>query len=99
MMTDIEISVTEVAAQLAQSASFRLIDVRELWEFEQAHIAGAEHIPLAMIPGQLEEFMQAPGAAIVCYCHTGRRSLTAADWLRRTGVPGARSMSGGIDAW
>lgn len=99
MTTDIEISVTEVAAQLAQGANFRLIDVRELWEFEQAHIAGAEHIPMALIPGQLEEFLKAPEADIICYCHSGRRSLTAADWLRRAGLPGARSMAGGIDAW
>lgn len=99
MTTDIEISVSEVEARRTRGEEFTLLDVRELWEFEQAHIAGAAHIPLAMLPGHLEEFQRTPEAEIVCYCHTGRRSLTAADWLRRAGVPGARSMAGGIDAW
>lgn len=99
-MSDIEISVAEVAARRSAGEKLRLLDVREPWEFEQAHIEGAEHIPLAQIPMQFEILVeQSGGEELICYCHTGRRSLTAADWLRRAGVPGARSMAGGIEAW
>jgi len=98
-MSDIEISVEEVAGRIQSGEKLRLLDVREAWEFEQAHLAGAEHIPLAQIPMHLEQLMADPAAEIICYCHSGRRSLTAADWLRRAGVAEARSMAGGIDRW
>lgn len=96
---DIEITVAEVAARRAAGEKLRLLDVREDWEYEQAHLEGAEHIPLPQLPMHLEALGAESGAEIICYCHTGRRSLTAADWLRRAGVPQARSMAGGIDLW
>jgi rhodanese-related sulfurtransferase len=96
---DLEITVAELAARRAAGESLRLLDVREPWEYEQAHLEGAEPLPLAQIPMQLEALAQTPEAEIICYCHSGRRSLTAADWLRRSGLPRARSLAGGIDAW
>ncbi|MGH9474790.1 MAG: rhodanese-like domain-containing protein [Terriglobales bacterium] len=97
---DIEISVEEAAARRAAGEALALLDVREDWEFEQAHIAGAEHIPLAQLPQYLERFQnERADEEIICYCHSGRRSLTAADWLRRSGCSHARSLAGGIDAW
>lgn len=96
---DIEISVAEVAARRAAGETLRLLDVREIWEFDAAHLEGAENLPMGEIPGHLEEMAQQPEAEIICYCHSGRRSLTAADWMRRSGLPRARSMAGGIDQW
>ncbi|MGH9468389.1 MAG: rhodanese-like domain-containing protein [Terriglobales bacterium] len=97
---DIEISVAEAASRRAAGEKLVLLDVREDWEFEQAHIDGAEHIPLPQLPMHLEDFLrERPEEEIICYCHSGRRSLTAADWLRRSGCPRARSLAGGIDAW
>lgn len=96
---DIEITVSEVAARRAAGEALVLLDVREEWEFEQAHLEGATHIPLQQIPMHLETLAQQPEVEIICYCHSGRRSLTAADWLRRSGVGRARSMAGGIDQW
>lgn len=95
----IEITVREVAARKKSGETVRLLDVREDWEFEHAHLEGAEHIPLPQIPMQLDALLQAPESEIICYCHTGRRSLTAAQWLRRSGIPRARSMAGGIEQW
>lgn len=97
---DIEISVEELARRRATGEKLPLLDVREDWEFEQAHIAGAEHIPLAQLPMHLEQIQAARAdEEIICYCHSGRRSLTAADFLRRAGCARARSLAGGIDAW
>lgn len=97
---DIEITVEELAARRQAGEKLALLDVRELWEFTAAHIDGAEHIPLPQIPLHLEEFLQNRAQEeIICYCHSGRRSLTAADWLRRSGCARARSLAGGIDAW
>jgi rhodanese-related sulfurtransferase len=92
-----EIAVAELAERRKSGETVRLLDVRELWEFEQAHIEGAEHIPLAQVPMHRDAL--AGASEIICYCHTGRRSLTAAQWLRRAGVAGARSLAGGIEQW
>ncbi|MGH9480342.1 MAG: rhodanese-like domain-containing protein [Terriglobales bacterium] len=96
---DIEITAEELAARRAAGEPLRLLDVRESWEYAQAHLEGAELIPLAQIPIHLEALQQQPEAEIICYCHSGRRSLTAADWLRRAGIGRARSLAGGIDRW
>ncbi|HEY7856731.1 MAG TPA: rhodanese-like domain-containing protein [Terriglobales bacterium] len=99
-MPDIEITPAELHQRLSAGEPLRLLDVREPWEFEQASLATAENIPLNQIPMHLEAMAASDAnAEIICFCHSGRRSLTAADWLRRSGVPGARSLAGGIDQW
>ncbi|MGH9412686.1 MAG: rhodanese-like domain-containing protein [Terriglobales bacterium] len=97
---DIEITVEELAARQKAGETLSLLDVREDWEFDAAHLAGAEHIPLPQIPLHLEALIESRAdEEIICYCHSGRRSLTAADWLRRSGIARARSLAGGIDLW
>jgi len=96
---DIEISVAELAQRLRAGERLRLLDVRELWEFDHAHLEGAEHLPMHQIPPQLPVLARQPEAEIICYCHTGNRSLTAADWMRRSGLRRARSLAGGVERW
>lgn len=93
----IEITVMELAERRKSGETVRLLDVRELWEFEQAHLEGADHVPLAQVPMHRETL--AGETEVICYCHSGQRSLTAALWLRRAGVRGARSLAGGIEQW
>jgi phage shock protein E len=61
-----------------------IIDVRETWEFEEAHFPGAVNIPLSNIPLKLAELreMQSP---LVLYCRSGNRSGMAATMLRTAG--------------
>ena len=33
----------------------RMLDVREEWEWQLAHIADAQHLPMAQIPGRIQE--------------------------------------------
>ena len=96
---DLEISPAELAELLKSECKVRLIDVRDEWEYQHVSIPGAEHIPMMQVPQHFEEFKQDPDCQIVCYCHAGMRSLTVADWMRRSGLPNARSLSGGIDGW
>jgi rhodanese-related sulfurtransferase len=100
---DIEISVAELAARLQAGERLPLLDVREAWEFDYCHLDGARLLPMPQIPMHLttlaDEFDGGAEAEIICYCHTGHRSLTAADWMRRAGLPRARSLAGGIDEW
>jgi len=89
----------EVKRRLDAGEKIVLVDVREPEEIQQAHIAGAEVIPMGAVPGQLQR-IEALGdeANIIVVCHHGVRSLQVAHWLRGQGVE-AQSMSGGIDRW
>ena len=94
---NIEIAPREVKQLVARGDKVLFVDVREQWEHDTAHIAGAMLIPLREIPSNLARLGRAE--EIVLFCHHGMRSLDAAAWLRSQGVEGARSMAGGIDRW
>jgi adenylyltransferase/sulfurtransferase len=74
-----------------------LLDVREDDEVGLCRLPGSVWIPLAQLTARANE-MDA-NANIVVYCHTGHRSLVAAQWLRESGFPRAYSLAGGIDRW
>ena len=73
------------------------VDVREPWEHQLCSIEGSQLIPLGQLTSNLATFESAE--EVVLFCHSGRRSLDAAAWLRSQGVLKARSMAGGIDRW
>jgi sulfur-carrier protein adenylyltransferase/sulfurtransferase len=73
-----------------------LIDCREPWEYELARIEGATLIPMRLIAQSMECIPK--DAAVVVYCHNGKRSLSVTGWLRRRGIE-AHSLKGGIDRW
>lgn len=74
-----------------------LVDVREPWEHEIAHLEGARLIPLAVLAERLGELDG--HAHIVTYCHHGARSARAAEVLRGAGFARVRNLAGGIDGW
>lgn len=96
-MDDLQISVQEVKARLAEGKNLLLVDVREPWEFALCKLPGAKLIPLGSLPANLNALLDAED--VICYCHHGMRSLDAAAWLRQQGVESAKSMAGGIERW
>jgi rhodanese-related sulfurtransferase len=74
-----------------------LLDVREPFEWDIAHIEGSRLIPLGELPARLRELEG--HADIVTFCHHGSRARRAAELLRAAGFSKVRSMRGGIDAW
>lgn len=74
-----------------------LLDVREEWEFEHCHLAGAVHVPMAQIPARIGELEDA--AEIVCICHHGVRSLQVAHYLVRQCQGKVFNLQGGVEAW
>jgi molybdopterin/thiamine biosynthesis adenylyltransferase/rhodanese-related sulfurtransferase len=92
-----EISADELERRLRDAGQgIVVLDVREPWEWEIAHIAGSRHFPLGELPERINELDG--DAEIVTLCHRGLRSLTAQRLLQGAGFR-ARSLSGGIDAW
>ncbi len=95
---DYEINPEEVKAKADQNEKFTLLDVRELWEFETASMAGAKLVPMGDVPSRAHQELD-PEDHIVVVCHHGVRSLNVTAWLRQQGFEKAQSMRGGIDAW
>ncbi len=95
---DYEITPEEVKAKLDQGEEFTLLDVREPWEFEAAHMVGAKLVPMGDIPSRAHQELD-PDDSIVVVCHHGVRSMNVTAWLRQQGFEKTQSMRGGIDAW
>lgn len=97
MMTS-EISCSALAAMLADGTQpVLLLDVREDWEWQIAHIEGAVHLPMPLIP--LRHNTLPDDQLIVAVCHHGVRSLQVCHFLRQAGFDQVVSLQGGINAW
>lgn len=96
-MLDYEISPTEAAALIRESKA-RLIDVRETWEFQAAHIEGSTLMPMGDVPSRAHQELD-PEERLVVLCHHGQRSLNVTAWLRNQGFEQVQSLRGGIEAW
>src|SRR5437660_743194 len=91
------ISVADLAAARSRGEDLLLVDVREPFEHEIAHIDRATLIPLRELPQRLGELNG--HARIVVHCHHGQRSLKAQQILKAAGFADVRNLTGGIDAW
>jgi len=95
---DYEISAAEVKSMQDAGNGFTLLDVREPWEYEVAHITASQHIPMGEIPSRFSQELD-PEDHIVVVCHHGVRSMNVTAWLRQQGFEKAQSLRGGIDRW
>jgi sulfur-carrier protein adenylyltransferase/sulfurtransferase len=75
----------------------QLVDVREPWEYEEAHIEGCRLIPLGELPQRYGEID--PSAPVIVYCKSGGRSGKAVAFLTEQGYGKALNLAGGILAW
>jgi rhodanese-related sulfurtransferase len=75
-----------------------LLDVREPWEYQTAHLADSLLMPMGDVPSRVHQELD-PDDHIVVLCHHGMRSLNVTMWLRAQGFERAQSLAGGIDHW
>lgn len=76
-----------------------LIDVREQSEWDQMHIPGAIHIPKDQLAEKIHSITTDKQAPIYLHCHSGIRSLQAAEYLQEIGFNNVYSVKGGIMGW
>jgi molybdopterin/thiamine biosynthesis adenylyltransferase/rhodanese-related sulfurtransferase/molybdopterin converting factor small subunit len=74
-----------------------ILDVREPFEYEIAHLDNAKLVPLGELAAHVNELDTA--RPIVVYCHTGMRSAQAVRFLNGLGYKKAKNLRGGIRAW
>jgi len=74
----------------------KILDVREDYEWQEGHIAGAQHIPLGEVP---ERYGDVPADEdVYVICRAGGRSLRAAAYLNQYGFD-AINVICGMGAW
>jgi sulfur-carrier protein adenylyltransferase/sulfurtransferase len=96
-MKDIpEITPRALADRLADREDFDLIDVREPYEWNIAHLPGARLIPLGELAARMSSLDST--REIVVYCRSGARSADATRHLRAAGF-NASNLAGGILRW
>lgn len=96
MSTYSEISAQELSEILTTRPTV-MVDVRNPDEVARGVIAGAIHIPLAMLPLQFDSLKKADN--IVFYCHSGVRSAHAASFAASKGLKNVQNLTGGVLAW
>ena len=97
-MLPLEISSAELTQLKDKKEPYVLLDVREPWEYQTAHLADSLLMPMGDIPSRAHQELD-PDEKIIVYCHHGMRSLNVAVWLRNQGFENAQSLAGGIDHW
>jgi molybdopterin-guanine dinucleotide biosynthesis protein A/rhodanese-related sulfurtransferase len=93
------VEVPEVdVAQLAglREAGEPILDVRQPEEYDEAHVPGAQLVPLPELPDRVAEIPA--GRTVYVICKSGGRSRKAAEHLRGIGVD-AVNVAGGTLAW
>ncbi|HLZ55235.1 MAG TPA: molybdopterin-synthase adenylyltransferase MoeB [Verrucomicrobiae bacterium] len=75
----------------------KVIDVREPFEFEIAHIDGVPLLPLSQLRQRFTELD--PNQQYYLLCKVGARSHQAAEFLREQGFKYVKNVRDGINAW
>ncbi len=92
-----EITVEELSKRMKSGTAPTLIDVRERFEYDFAHIEGAVLKPLPDLmewAGELNKDQE-----YIMQCHTGSRSAYATMALTQMGFKQVKNLVGGIAEW
>ena len=87
------------AAELRETDSPVLVDVRERSEWDEGAIPGAIHIPRGNLESRIEQAVPDRDATVILYCASGSRSAFAAKALEELGYENVASLQGGFGDW
>jgi len=83
--------------ELDQKKGMLLLDVRSTGEYEQGHIPGAVHVPMAEIGDKVKKLKK--DKEVVVYCRSGNQSIWAIKRLMGMGYKNLYNLKGGYNAW
>ena len=86
----------EQASELVAKGEVRLVDVRETYEWNEGHIAGARHVEMDQLSAEAGSLSGDP--PVLFYCRTGARSAVATQAFRASGLD-AYNLAGGLVVW
>ncbi|MFQ6093480.1 MAG: rhodanese-like domain-containing protein [bacterium] len=94
-----DITPAEVHQKVENGDDMVIVDVRELWEYDPAHIIGAINLPWNSRVLQ-ERYEELPmDRDIIVVCRSGNRSAAASTFLDSQGFEHVFNMVGGMLAW
>ena len=95
------VDVADLAPRLDRANAIAVIDVRGPDEFAGplGHIAKARNVPLAELPGRIEELRSLIETPVVVVCRTDKRSASAAALLDEAGFRDVAVLRGGMVRW
>lgn len=76
----------------------KLLDVRSVLEYAEAHIKDSISVPIDMLSVKINDLSKS-GQSYIVLCRTGNRSPMAADMLIQSGIHGVKVMQGGMTRW
>ncbi|ROR91861.1 rhodanese-like domain-containing protein [Nocardioides aurantiacus] len=89
-----EITLDQLETAMRDGAA--VIDVREPSEYAEAHVPGAQPMPMSQLGNRLAELDRT--APIYVVCASGNRSAAMTDLLVASGLD-AYSVAGGTSGW
>lgn len=75
----------------------QLLDVRNVSEYNEGHVEGAEHLFVGLLEKNLDQV--AKDKTVVIYCQAGDRAAIAYSILKRHGILDVKNFSGGMGEW
>ena len=87
------------ALQLMNDGDAVVLDIREIGEFKDGHIPGAQNMSMGALKDRLGELEKFKGKPMVVYCGTGTRSQSACNLLKKNGYDSVHNLTGGLAAW
>ncbi|MDA9601461.1 rhodanese-like domain-containing protein [Alphaproteobacteria bacterium] len=98
MMSFKSLSVEDAAQSIKNGLI--IVDVRELNEYEQAHLDNAFLVPLSTLSVEKINELNPKNKTILIHCRSGKRSKVAANVLLSQGYSGEiLELDEGINAW
>lgn len=93
----LHLSVADFRRALDEGMPFRILDVRDVVDFEDGHIPGAQFLTVQLQFEALDAWPK--DTAIVVVSNQGERSLARASHFKAYGLVNVRSLDGGLAAW
>jgi glyoxylase-like metal-dependent hydrolase (beta-lactamase superfamily II)/rhodanese-related sulfurtransferase len=92
-----QITVHDLATMREERPDLVVVDVREAFEWDEAHIEGAVHLPMSAAVRRMAELPAGRPKAVLCA--GGLRSSTVISALGHEGMADWYNVSGGMGAW
>lgn len=83
--------------ELMEQGGVAVLDVRNLTEYQEGHIEGAQHIMVGTLKNRLDEVPA--DKKLIVQCQSGGRSAIAASILKANGYHNLVNMAGGYGQW
>lgn len=91
------ISAEAAHEMMVSESGYIILDVREQWEYNEAHIPDAVLLPVTQIIEKAAETLPDKDQKIFVYCRSGNRSLNASADLAALGYTNVWEFGGIID--